>query len=74
MLRGVDLAVAAGEIMALLGGNGAGKTTLNNNISGLYRPSGGTIRFDGADIAGRRRASSTPASFRCRKAAACFPK
>jgi len=52
VLRGVDLAVAAGEIVALLGSNGAGKSTLNNNISGLYRPLAGTIRFDGADIAG----------------------
>ena len=52
VLRGVDLAVGAGEIVALLGSNGAGKSTLNNNISGLYRPFGGTIRFDGRDIAG----------------------
>jgi branched-chain amino acid transport system ATP-binding protein len=52
VLRGVDLAVAAGEIVALLGSNGAGKSTLNNNISGLYRPLGGTIRFDGRDITG----------------------
>jgi branched-chain amino acid transport system ATP-binding protein len=52
VLRGVDLTVAAGEIVALLGSNGAGKSTLNNNISGLYRPLGGTIRFDGKEIAG----------------------
>ena len=52
VLRGIDLRVAAGEIVALLGSNGAGKSTLNNNISGLYRPFGGTIRFDGKDIAG----------------------
>jgi branched-chain amino acid transport system ATP-binding protein len=52
ILRGVDLAVGAGEIVALLGSNGAGKSTLNNNVCGLYRPFGGTIRFDGADIAG----------------------
>jgi branched-chain amino acid transport system ATP-binding protein len=52
VLRGVDLAVAAGEIVALLGSNGAGKSTLNNNVSGLYRPLAGTIRFDGKDIAG----------------------
>jgi len=52
VLRGVDLAVGAGEIVALLGSNGAGKSTLNNNVSGLYRPFGGTITFDGANIAG----------------------
>jgi branched-chain amino acid transport system ATP-binding protein len=52
VLRSVDLAVAAGEIVALLGSNGAGKSTLNNNISGLYRPFGGKIRFDGHDISG----------------------
>ncbi len=52
VLRGLDLTVAAGEIVALLGSNGAGKSTLNNNISGLYRPFGGAIRFDGKDIAG----------------------
>ena len=52
VLRGIDLSVAAGEIVALLGSNGAGKSTLNNNISGLYRPFGGNIRFDGKDIAG----------------------
>ncbi len=52
VLRGVDLTVGAGEIVALLGSNGAGKSTLNNNVSGLYRPFGGTIRFDGHDIAG----------------------
>jgi branched-chain amino acid transport system ATP-binding protein len=52
ILRGVDLDVAAGEIVALLGSNGAGKSTLNNNVSGIYRPFGGTIRFEGRDIAG----------------------
>jgi len=54
ILRGVDLAVAAGEIVALLGSNGAGKSTLNNNVCGLYRPFGGTVRFEGADITGAR--------------------
>jgi branched-chain amino acid transport system ATP-binding protein len=52
VLRGVDIAVGAGEIVALLGSNGAGKSTLNNNVCGLYRPFGGTIRFDGRDITG----------------------
>ena len=54
VLRGVELDVAAGEIVALLGSNGAGKSTLNNNLSGLYRPFGGTIAFDGQAIAGAR--------------------
>jgi branched-chain amino acid transport system ATP-binding protein len=52
VLRGVDLAVAAGEIVALLGANGAGKSTLNNNLCGLYRPFGGSVRFQDAEIAG----------------------
>ena len=52
VLRGIDLTVAAGEVVALLGSNGAGKSTLNNNISGLYRPFEGAIRFDGKDITG----------------------
>jgi branched-chain amino acid transport system ATP-binding protein len=52
ILRGVDLIVGAGEIVALLGSNGAGKSTLNNNVCGLFRPFGGAIRFDGTDIAG----------------------
>ena len=52
ILRGVDLAVGAGEIVALLGSNGAGKSTLNNNVCGLFRPFGGAIRFDGKDVAG----------------------
>ena len=52
VLRGVELDVAAGEIVALLGSNGAGKSTLNNNLCGLYRPFGGTIAFDGQAIAG----------------------
>ena len=54
ILRGVDLSVGAGEIVALLGSNGAGKSTLNNNLSGLYRPFGGRVRFDGNDITGAR--------------------
>ncbi|MBM3572979.1 MAG: ABC transporter ATP-binding protein, partial [Alphaproteobacteria bacterium] len=50
LLRGVDLDVAAGEIVALLGSNGAGKSTLNNHICGLDRPLSGTVMFDGADV------------------------
>jgi branched-chain amino acid transport system ATP-binding protein len=52
ILRGIDLDVGAGEIVAVLGSNGVGKSTLNNNISALYRPFGGSIRFQGEEIAG----------------------
>ncbi|MBV8168338.1 MAG: ABC transporter ATP-binding protein [Alphaproteobacteria bacterium] len=52
VLRGIDLQVGPGEIVALLGSNGAGKSTLNNTVCGLSKPFGGTIRFDGVDIAG----------------------
>jgi branched-chain amino acid transport system ATP-binding protein len=52
ILRGVDLTVGTGEIVALLGSNGAGKSTLNNNVSGLYRPFAGAIRFEGEPLAG----------------------
>jgi branched-chain amino acid transport system ATP-binding protein len=52
ILRGVDLRVDSGEIVALLGSNGVGKSTLNNNVSGLYRPFAGRIVFEGRDISG----------------------
>src|SRR5258708_2006587 len=50
ILRGVDLVVGQGEIVAVLGANGAGKSTLNQAISGVLRPWTGTIRFDNAAI------------------------
>jgi ABC-type branched-subunit amino acid transport system ATPase component len=50
VLFGVDLEVAEGEIIALLGTNGAGKSTLLKAISGLVDPIGGAISFDGVDI------------------------
>jgi ABC-type branched-subunit amino acid transport system ATPase component len=53
-VQGVDLDVEAGTITALIGPNGAGKTTAFNCISGTIPPDAGTVRFDGADIAGLR--------------------
>jgi branched-chain amino acid transport system ATP-binding protein len=50
ILRGVDLAVRAGEIVAVLGSNGAGKSTLNRTISGVLRPWRGSVRFADAAI------------------------
>src|SRR3954468_22841436 len=50
VLFGVDMEVAEGEIVALLGTNGAGKSTLLKAISGLVHPVAGRIEFDGRDI------------------------
>ena len=50
----VSFAVAAGELLALIGPNGAGKTTCFNMLNGQLRPDGGSIRFDGRELAGAR--------------------
>jgi branched-chain amino acid transport system ATP-binding protein len=52
-LRGVDLDVHEGEIVAVLGPNGAGKTTLLRVASGLLRPSAGRVLLDGEDVTAR---------------------
>ena len=49
-LKGIDLAVRAGELVALVGANGAGKTTLLRAVSGVQRVSGGYVRYQGTDI------------------------
>jgi branched-chain amino acid transport system ATP-binding protein len=53
-LDGVDLAVAAGTIQAVIGPNGSGKTTLLNTLSAVDRPQHGTIRLDGENISNLR--------------------
>ena len=51
-LDGVSLEVNQGEIVAIIGANGAGKTSLIRAIGGVLAPRGGSIRFDGREIAG----------------------
>ncbi|MFT3974537.1 MAG: ABC transporter ATP-binding protein [Amaricoccus sp.] len=56
-LKGVDLAIEQGEILALLGPNGAGKTTLISTICGITRPTSGRVTVAGHDVVTDYRAS-----------------
>ena len=49
-VRDISLSVPKGELRAIIGPNGAGKTTFFNLISGFFRPTAGTILFDGRDV------------------------
>lgn len=51
VLKGIDLAVAAGEVAALIGPNGAGKTTLMRAVSGVLPAQGGQVLVDGVELA-----------------------
>jgi len=51
-IKGVDVSIHWGQTVCLIGANGAGKTTLLNTLSGLVKPSAGTISFGGEGIAG----------------------
>ena len=53
VLHGVSLEIEPGRVAALLGRNGVGKTTLVHAIMGMLRPAGGSVRLDGAELAGR---------------------
>jgi branched-chain amino acid transport system ATP-binding protein len=67
-VRGVSLALAEGEIVAVLGANGAGKSSLLRAVLGLVRPAGGTVIFDGRDI------TRWPASARVRAGLVLVPE
>src|SRR4029450_6488676 len=49
----VDFRIPRGAIVSLIGPNGAGKTTFFNMLTGVYKPSGGQIVFDGEDVTGK---------------------
>ncbi len=51
ILRGIDLELAAGESLGVVGESGSGKTSLGRTLLRLYRPTGGSLRFEGRDIA-----------------------
>jgi putative ABC transport system ATP-binding protein len=63
-LRGVDVDVRRGEMVAVVGPSGSGKTTLLNCLSGLDEFDAGTVRIDGADLAGMSDRERT--DYRCR--------
>ena len=51
-VKGIDLEIAAGELVCLIGANGAGKSSTLRAVSGLAQAAPGSIRFDGRDLAG----------------------
>lgn len=52
-LDGLDIALAKGETVGLVGPNGSGKTTFFNVLTGLYKPSAGAVRFEAEDLFGK---------------------
>jgi branched-chain amino acid transport system ATP-binding protein len=58
-VREVSLRVEEGEIRSIIGPNGAGKTTFFNCVTGVYRPDGGSIRFKGTSVIGRKPSTIT---------------
>lgn len=49
-LRSVSLGIRPGEVLGLLGDNGAGKSTLIKMLAGVYRPTSGSLAWEGADL------------------------
>lgn len=53
ILHEIDIAVAAGEIVSVVGSNGAGKTTLLRAINGIVTPTAGSVKVDGVEVSGK---------------------
>ncbi|MCU5784121.1 ABC transporter-like protein [Alcanivorax balearicus MACL04] len=71
----VSMTVGQGELVVLLGANGAGKTTLFNTISGLLKPSAGSITLNGEDVTGRRPSALVQAGVvQCPEGRKLFPE
>lgn len=68
VLQGVDLTIAHGEIVAVVGRNGVGKSTLMRTLTGLLKPSAGTIHFNGRD------ATADTANIRARNGIGYIPQ
>jgi branched-chain amino acid transport system ATP-binding protein len=51
-IDGVNIAIESGQVFSIIGPNGSGKTTLFNLVSGIYTPTGGSIRFAGETVTG----------------------
>jgi branched-chain amino acid transport system ATP-binding protein len=68
ILQKVDLELAAGELVCLLGGNASGKSTTLKTILGIVKPRAGTVEFDGEDVTGQ------PTSYRIGKGMAIVPE
>jgi branched-chain amino acid transport system ATP-binding protein len=74
VVHGVDLDVAAGEVVSLLGANGAGKTTLLLTVSGLLTPIDGTLEVLGEAVPARRRVRASTVTARARLGLAHVPE
>ena len=74
VVHGVDLEVAAGEVVALLGANGAGKTTLLLTVSGLLNPIAGSLEVLGESVVPGRRVRAAGVTARARRGLAHVPE
>src|SRR5699024_2468832 len=74
-LNSISLNVEPGELVVMLGANGAGKTTLFNTISGLIKPTAGSVHFLGSNVTGKNPSSLVSAGMvQCPEGRKLFPE